>query len=248
MTKEAGSKRHGQEHLTLRQRIMTVKADDEAVRKAFEYDQRPFIQNLAQGAGLALSSKIGLESRWDVLDFACGTGLVLQRIANEFGSAVGIDSSPGMIHVLSEKKLKGVTPCCVELSSSNTLQQYYAEHNLNGNVPHQFDLIYTSMALHHLQDIPATVQQLRDYLKPGGTLVGFDFEKGPESMLFHPQPISPTVHHPGGFAPADLIGFWQHAGLKQVSCERVHRFTKEVTENDQSKKVVFWMLMVTGSI
>ena len=227
---------------------MTVKADDEAVRKASDYDQRPFIQNLAQGAGLALSSKIGLESHWDVLDFACGTGLVLQRIANEFGSAVGIDSGPGMIHVLSEKKLKGVTPCCVELSSSNTLQQYYAEHNLTGKVPQQFDLIYTSMALHHLQDIPATVQLLKEYLKPGGAMVAFDFEKGPESMLFHPQPISPTVHQPGGFAPDDLIECWQTAGLKQVSCERVHRFTKEATDNGQPRKVVFWMLMVKGSI
>ena len=111
-----------------------------------------------------------------------------------------------------------------------------------------FDLIYSSMTLHHLTDVAATVKLLTTYLKPGGLLVAFDLEQGPESMLFHPQPVSPCVHHQGGFASDDLRTVWKGAGLKDVSCEKVHRFTKDVDDNGKPKKVVFWMLMVRGTL
>ena len=225
---------------------MSKQSENEAVQKAQQYDQRPFIQNLALGAGLALSSKVGLQSQWDVLDFGCGTGLVLQRIADNVSTAVGVDSSQGMIHVLSEKKLKHVTACCLQLSSTNTLQKHFDQHAVAASST--FDLIYSSMTLHHLTDVAATVKLLTTYLKPGGLLVAFDLEQGPESMLFHPQPVSPCVHHQGGFASDDLSTVWKGAGLKDVSCEKVHRFTKDVDDNGKPKKVVFWMLMVRGTL
>ncbi len=225
---------------------MSKQSENEAVQKAQQYDQRPFIQNLALGAGLALSSKVGLQSQWDVLDFGCGTGLVLQRIADNVSTAVGVDSSQGMIHVLSEKKLKHVTACCLQLSSTNTLQKHFDQHAVAASST--FDLIYSSMTLHHLTDVAATVKLLTTYLKPGGLLVAFDLEQGPESMLFHPQPVSPCVHHQGGFASDDLGTVWKGAGLKDVSCEKVHRFTKDVDDNGKPKKVVFWMLMVRGTL
>ncbi len=225
---------------------MSKQSENDAVQKAQQYDQRPFIQNLAQGAGLALSSKVGLQSQWDVLDFGCGTGLVLQRIADNVSTAVGVDSSQGMIHVLSEKKLRHVTACCLQLSSTNTLQKHFDQHAMSASSA--FNLIYSSMTLHHLADVAATVKLLTAYLKPGGTLVAFDLEQGPESMLFHPQPVSPCVHHQGGFASDDLCTVWKGAGLKDVSCEKVHRFTKEIDDNGKPKKVVFWMLMVRGTL
>lgn len=226
---------------------MTEQSENEAVQKAQQYDQRPFIQNLAQGAGLALSAKVGLQSQWDILDFGCGTGLVLQRIADNVNTALGIDSSQGMIHVLSEKKLRHVTACCLQLSSTNTLQKHFDQHAVSASST--FDLIYSSMTLHHLADVAATVKLLTAYLKPGGTLVAFDLEQGPESILFHPQPVSPSVHHQGGFAPDELCTVWQGAGLRDVSSEKVHRFTKDVNDdNGKPKKVVFWMLMVRGTL
>ena len=225
---------------------MTDKPDNEDVRKAQAYDQRPFIQNLALGAGLALQSKIGLQAEWDILDFGCGTGLVLQRVADGVRAAVGVDSSEGMIHVLNEKAIKKVTACCLQLSHTSSLQQHYKQQG--NDAAEKFDLVYSSMTLHHIQDISATVKLLKAYLKPGGILVAFDFEKGPESMLFHPQPISPSVYHKGGFAAEDLSRLWQAAGLKDVSCEKVHRFTKDVKDDAGSdKKVAFWMLMVKGT-
>lgn len=215
------------------------------VRKAQAYDQRPFIQNLALGAGLALQSKVGLQGDWDILDFGCGTGLVLQRVADDVHAAVGVDSSEGMIHVLHEKAIKKVTACCLQLSQTSNLQQHYNQQGISA--PAMFDVVYSSMTLHHIQDIPATVKLLKAYLKPGGTLVAFDLEKGPDSILFHPQPISSSVYHKGGFAAEDLSSLWQEAGMKDISCEKVHRFTKEVKDDaGNDKKVVFWMLMVRG--
>ena len=225
---------------------MTEKPDNEAVRKAQAYDQRRFIQNLALGAGLALQSKIGLQAEWEVLDFGCGTGLVLQRIADGVRAAVGVDASEGMVYVLNEKAIKKVTACCLQLSHASSLQQHCQQEGKH--VPENFDLVYSSMTLHHIQDITATVKLLKAYLKPGGILVAFDFEKGPDSMLFHPQPISSSVYHKGGFMAEELKSLWQEAGLKDVSCEKVHRFTKDVKDDaGNDKKVAFWMLMVKGT-
>ena len=229
---------------------MVEHPNDEAVRKAQAYDERPFIQNLAQGAGLALQSKIGLQPNWDVLEFGCGTGLVLQRVASNVHIAVGVDSSDGVIYVLNKKNIDKVTACCLQLSQSDTLQQHFQKRGLSGDAaPEAFDMIYSSMTLHHISDIAATIKLLKAYLKPGGTLVAFDFQKGPESLLFHPQPISSSVHHKGGFVAEDLVSMWQEVGLKDVSCERVHRFTKDVKDDKgNNKKVVFWMLMVRGTL
>lgn len=226
---------------------MTGEPDNGDVRKAQAFDQRPFIQNLALGAGLALQSKIGLQADWDILDFGCGTGLVLQRIADGVRAAVGVDSSEGMIHVLKGKAINKVTACCLQLSHTSSLQQHYKQQGIDA--PEKFDLVYSSMTLHHIQDIPATVKLLKTCLKPGGTLVAFDFEKGPESMLFHPRPISSSVYHQGGFVAEELSSLWQEAGLTDVSCEKVHRFTKDVKDDaGMDKKVAFWMLMVKGTL
>ena len=224
--------------------------DSGAARKAQDHDQRPLIQNLAQGAGLALQAKLGLQPQWDVLDFGCGTGLVLQRVADNVRAAVGVDPDQSRIDVLRRKNLKNVTACCLELSSTATLQQHYSQQGLAGKgTPDSFDLLYSNMTLHHLQDITATVTMLKGYLKPGGTLVAFDLEKGSNSILFHPQPISSSVYHRGGFTAEDLCSTWQNAGLKDVSCDKVHRFTKEVNHGDDEKpkKIEFWMLMVKGT-
>ena len=207
---------------------MTVSEDETAKGEA--YDKRPFIQNLAQGAALGLSAKLGLQSDWAVLDFGCGTGLVLDRVAIE------------------SKSLKTVTACCAQLTKPESLREHFVQHNVSGDIPTQFDLIYLSMTLHHIDNIPALVKLLKSYLKPKGDLAAFDLEKDPDSMLFHPQPISPSVDHPGGFSADNLCEIWKAAGLSAVSCEQVHRLKKEVDVDGQPKSVPLWMLMVKGCL
>ena len=219
--------------------------ESEDIAKAQAYDKRPFTQNLAQGAGLAISAKLGLQPNWDVLDFGCGTGLVLERIASQVRHAVAVDSSPGMIGVCNEKRESkswdNVTACCLQLSNPESLHEHFLKDNIAATVPKQFDLIYSSMTLHHIEHIPDTVKLLQSYLKPKGLLVAFDIEKGAESMLH------PSVHHPGGFTADQLCDWWKDAGLDNVSCEKVHRLKKDVEVDGQPKSVAFWMLMVKGA-
>ena len=227
-------------------------ANEAALEKAKAYDNRPFIQNLAQGAGLALSAKLGLQTQWDVLDFGCGTGLVMARIASHVRHVVGVDSSQGMISVCKEKldskSLPGnVTACCIQLSSPESLQDQFVQNNIPEATPKQFDLIYSSMTLHHIEHIPELIKVSKSYLKPQGKLVAFDLEKSADSTLFHPQPVSPSVYHPGGFTADQLCAYWKDAGLSNVSCEKVHRFKKDAEVDDQENAVPLWMLMVQGS-
>lgn len=225
--------------------------DSDALTRATAYDNRPFIQNLAQGAGLGLSAKLGLQPNFDVLDFGCGTGLVTERIASNVRHVVGVDTSQSMIDVfnnkLKSKPLKNVTTCCVQLSSPDSLEDHFSNSSVSDTTPTKFDLIYSNMTLHHIENVPGLLKVAKSYLKPQGLLVAFDLEKGTDSMLFHPQPVSPAVHHAGGFTADELCDMWKGAGLQNVSCEQVHRFKKEVEVDGQEKSIPFWMLMVKGS-
>jgi ubiquinone/menaquinone biosynthesis C-methylase UbiE len=219
--------------------------------KAASYDARPVVQNISKGVVLGLKAKLGLTQDMAVLDFGCGTGLVALQVADSVGHVVGVDTSDGMIKAFTSKlqsaDAKNVTALCCDLRDSNALQQAVANRQEGKQTPTEFDLIYCSMTLHHLQDIEGTLKLLAQYLKQGSALVAFDFEKSEHSMLFHPQPVSPSVHHPGGFETEQLKQLWSAAGLKDVVAERVHKFDKEVEVNGNKESKQFWLLMVRGT-
>jgi ubiquinone/menaquinone biosynthesis C-methylase UbiE len=105
----------------------------------------------------------------DVLDLACGTGLVsfpAATIVGDKGSVVGIDISSGMLEQ-AKSKLSGHSPQNVEfyLHSITDLASLPA---LEGKL---FDVIICCSALVLLEDAAAALRHWTSYLKPGGRLV-----------------------------------------------------------------------------
>jgi len=143
-----------------------------------------------------------------VLEFGCGTGLVgalLEEFVKEF---VGVDLSQEMINQfhkkIQEKDLASrYSAHCVDLLE----KPLYEKDSTNYQ---QFDLIYSLMVLHHIQDVPKTISELVNrHLAPGGTLILYDIFDDPNSKSAHHfhdhiQKKNPGtdlgVHHNNGFS------------------------------------------------
>ncbi len=126
---------------------------------------------LARGVTEAIVTRCALPADLDVLDFGCGTGLVSLGLRPLVKSVTGVDTSRGMLDVLerkvSEQGFDGVHAVLVS-----------PDHPLA--VSGRFDLVVSSMALHHVADLASLFARFRDHLHPGGrvALADLDLEDG----------------------------------------------------------------------
>lgn len=146
-----------------------------------------------------------------ILEVGCGTGLLGANFINDESYLLGIDTSPGMLDVFTEK-FKGLN------ASSKLLNLEEVELNEN-----QFDLIISSMAFHHLKNPEDMIIKLKKLLAPGGVIAIIDLDQ--EDGSFHPDPANMGVFH-SGFS-AEVTDDWsKKAEFKSYGREIVHTISK----------------------
>jgi tRNA (cmo5U34)-methyltransferase len=147
---------------------MTQRFDQEAAT----WDENPRRVRLAKAVAQTIAQRVPLSGAMDVLDFGCGTGLLTLKLQPSVGTITGADTSPGMLEVLRQKVLDqgldGVDSFL--LGTEGSLQGTY-------------DLIVSSMTLHHVQDLVLLFQRFRAHLRPGGRVALADLDQ--EDGSFH---------------------------------------------------------------
>jgi len=175
------------------------KRDFDAV--AEKWDQEPRRLKLAQDVLDAMRRELPLNPAMEALDYGCGSGLVTLGLQPRVGRITGADSSKGMLEVLTRKvqdqRLENVSTQLLDLEQQRLAGSY--------------DLIVSSMALHHVQDVPSLIAALAKALKPGGWLALADLET--EDGRFHDEPTG-VLHH--GFSRDFLAGEFSGNGLADV--------------------------------
>lgn len=111
-----------------------------------------------------------LESHYQILDLACGTGditfLLAERVKT--GSVVGVDITPGMIEIAARKKAQ---------------RRLVNAHFRLGDVcrldfpSESFDRITVGYGVRNVPDIPLLLQEVFRLLKPAGRFLSLDFAK-----------------------------------------------------------------------
>jgi len=170
--------------------------------KAATWDDKPRRAKLARDVARAIRDTVKITREMDVLDFGCGTGLLLLEFQQLVKSVTGIDISPGMLAVLEEKiqeqGLTNVTARCIDVE--------------NGEVPDgTYDLIMSSMTFHHIRDVQPVLATLSTLLKPGGTLAIADLDS--DNGKFHDTPDG--VFH-NGFDRCIMKSHLEAAGFAHV--------------------------------
>ncbi len=84
-----------------------------------------------------------------------------------------------------------------------------------------FDLIVSSMAMHHIQDVSTALSRLHDCLRPGGRVALADLDA--EDGSFHPDGMG--VYHQG-FDRDDFRARMMAAGFTDVRTSDAHQIEK----------------------
>lgn len=179
--------------------------------KARQWDDNPVFQERGLKIAQAIRQAVALNKRMSALDYGCGTGLLSFPLKDELGPILMADSSGGMLEVVAGKiaaqGVANMTPMKLDL--------------LVDPVPAQrFDLIVTSMTLHHVPDTDAILRIFHDLLNPGGTLCIADLDQ--EDGSFHGPEVD--VHH--GFDRADLGRRAAQTGFADVRFQTVFSIAK----------------------
>lgn len=201
--------------------------------KARAWDVNPVFQERAHRIAEAIAAEVPLHAEMTVLDYGCGTGLLSFPLRDRLGPMTLADSSTGMLAVLEEKiaaheAQEAMQSCRLDLMTDPLPAQRY-------------DLIYTSMTLHHVPDTARILGLFHTLLKPGGYLCIADLDA--EDGSFHG--IEYEVHH--GFERAELATKTQAAGLSGVRFRTVFEIVKEREQGSRAYPVFLMTAQRAGA-
>lgn len=182
---------------------------DEAARS---WDTPPRIE-IARAVFRAIHDRglIGPGTR--ALDFGAGTGLVTLAMSEHASEVTALDTSAEMLRVLGEKLAAG------GVTNVRTLR---ADLAAGDGVDGRFDLIASSMSLHHVRDTARLLAVFYGLLAPGGRIALADLDR--EDGTFHSD--NAGVEH-YGFERAGLIGLAEAAGFSGAACDIIHTVKRE---------------------
>ena len=188
---------------------------DEAAKT---WDTKPSSLAMAKACVENINKIIKLKDNTKILDYGCGTGLVAFSLSNETNLVIGMDNSSGMVEQFNKK--------ANELNYSNikALKHDIDEEDLKEN---EFDLIITSMSLHHIKNANIFIKKAYEALKKDGFLCINDLDK--EDGTFHKKHNNDGVFH-FGFDKNELITIVKDVGFKITDYKIVHTEKREDRE------------------
>lgn len=184
--------------------------------RASEWDSNPARVALARAVVEALRAAVPLRADMRVMDFGAGTGLVSLGLLPLVGEVTAVDASGEMLRVLGEK---------VQSLGAANLRALHCDIAQAELSSEPFDLIVSSMTLHHLPDVPYVLGRLRPALRKGGWVALADLDA--EDGSFHADKTG--VYH-NGFERSTVCRWLEEAGFANArSCE-AYRMTRPASD------------------
>jgi ubiquinone/menaquinone biosynthesis C-methylase UbiE len=167
---------------------------------------------LARAVGEAIGRAIPFQPGWRALDYGAGTGLLSLNLQPRVASMVAVDTSTGMLEKLMQK---------LAAAAISNVQTRHWDLEAKPFPEAGFDLVVSSMTLHHLRNVPLVLSRLADILRPGAWLAVADLDS--EDGSFHGQ-ADDVFHH--GFERGQIAGWLTNARLRWVSVSDAHSMSK----------------------
>lgn len=160
---------------------------------------------------------IEVEKNHCALDFGCGTGLVSFYLCDKFKQITLVDTSKGMIDKLNIK---------INDSNIQNMKAYLLDINDGCELLGKYDVIYTSMALHHIKDIKKSLEILYKLLNNDSYLCIVDLTEDDGS--FHKLEKDFDGHN--GFNIDELSKVLKEVGFKNIGAHVFYKDTKNIED------------------
>lgn len=187
--------------------------------RAANWDQDQNRLNLAKAAADAIKESISLPTNANALDFGCGTGLISFALHSHLKQITLADNSDGMLEVLNEK---------IAVARINNMKTIKYDFESDPLLEERFDLIFSSMVLHHIDDLPKLFHVFFNLLKPEGIIALADLYQ--EDGSFHG--IEFTGHK--GFDTNELEKTVKQANFTDIAFRNIYTFTKPKSQGQKN--------------
>ncbi|WP_446663620.1 class I SAM-dependent methyltransferase [Flexivirga sp. B27] len=173
--------------------------------EAATWDDNPEHEKRQVAVARSIEQAVQLRTSMRALDVGGGTGRLSILLAHNVGSVVVTDPSAGMVEVARQRILAaGLDDKVHAVRADLTTDQ------LDG----QFDVAWSSLALHHVHDVDALLRRLASLLTPGGRLAIADLDEDPDGA-FHAGKPDFDGHH--GFNRERLADQLAAAGFSDIT-------------------------------
>ncbi|MEA1916024.1 MAG: class I SAM-dependent methyltransferase [Campylobacterota bacterium] len=169
--------------------------------------------NIASSAVEKIKLHVALNKEQKLLDYGCGTGLMGFGLSDEVKEVVGMDNSQGMLDEFNKK--------AKDLEFNNITCKL---HNISDNHigENEFDVIVSSMTLHHIENTEDFILKAYQSLKDGGYLCINDLES--EDGSFHEHSNDGVFHF--GFDKESLRTIFKKVGFEVTFLETIYSVEK----------------------
>jgi ubiquinone/menaquinone biosynthesis C-methylase UbiE len=172
---------------------------------AATWDDDPGHEQRQVAVAEAIKKAVNLSPSMGAVDIGGGTARLSILLADLVGSVVVTDPSAGMVQDARERiEAAGLS------DRLRAVQADLTTDRLDGT----YDVVWSSMALHHVRDLEGLLRSVAGLLVDGGRLAIADLDEDPDGA-FHADKVDFDGHH--GFDRHRLAGQLAGAGFTDVS-------------------------------
>lgn len=148
------------------------------------------------------------------LEYGCATGLISFNLMDKFRSLTLIDSEEEMVNIVSKKVQYGNISNIYPIKKDLTKEKY----------DEKFDVIFTSLTLHHIVDVENIIKTFYGMLNKDGVLIIIDLDK--EDGSFHMDTKDFSGHN--GFEHEYIENILKQVGLLNIKSETFFYSEKKI--------------------
>jgi ubiquinone/menaquinone biosynthesis C-methylase UbiE len=185
---------------------------------AATWDDDPGHEKRQLAVAQAIEHLVDLSPQMRAVDIGGGTGRLSILLAPLVGSVVVTDPSAGMVRVAQQR--------IAEAGLGDRLRAVQADLTTD-RLDEVYDVAWSSMALHHVQDLDALLRSVAGLLVEGGRLCIADLDEDPDGA-FHADKVDFDGHH--GFGRHELAKDLSAAGFVDVQFIGVTTILKQGRE------------------
>jgi len=195
--------------------------------KAAAWDKNPMHWDRSEAIANEIKKLIPINKEMTALEYGAGTGITSFLLKDHLKKITLMDNSTEMVKMMNIK---------IEATKVENMLalDFDLEHNdYKGGT---FDLIFTQMVLHHVNDIESIIKKFSSLLNPGGYLAIADLYE--EDGSFHGEGF--TGHK--GFNIVKLSEILSKNGLKKLTHKTCFTIDKKISETETKKFDVFLLI------